>query len=204
MSNWKVGPGGRLYHPTTGAYVGQLDDNGNEQMVVSSFPSESGRLFAGENEIGVSIAVDSITATSPPLTGTTTETERDSVLIPAGLVKPFDRLDLYAFFEAPTGTGGAKTLSVRVDNVTGTTLVTATATSNQSVDAKLTLVVGADGTTCRVHAVATSMGSTSAPGTVTLDFSADVILSITGKLAAAGDSITLLHWILVRNAGVDA
>ncbi|OQA30313.1 MAG: hypothetical protein BWY57_02918 [Betaproteobacteria bacterium ADurb.Bin341] len=43
MSNWKVGPGGRLYHPTTGAYVGQLDDNGNEQMVVSSaFPSDQG------------------------------------------------------------------------------------------------------------------------------------------------------------------
>lgn len=42
MSNWKVGPGGRLYHPTTGAYVGQLDDNGNEQMVLSSFPSGSG------------------------------------------------------------------------------------------------------------------------------------------------------------------
>ena len=41
MSNWKVGPGGRLYHPTTGAYVGQLDDNGNEQMVVSAFPSGS-------------------------------------------------------------------------------------------------------------------------------------------------------------------
>lgn len=34
MSNWKVGPGGRLYHPTTGAYVGQLDLNGNEQMVL--------------------------------------------------------------------------------------------------------------------------------------------------------------------------
>ncbi len=42
MSNWKVGPGGRLYHPTTGAYVGQLDDNGNEQMVVSAFPSGEG------------------------------------------------------------------------------------------------------------------------------------------------------------------
>lgn len=39
MSNWKVGPGGRLYHPTTGAYVGQLDDNGNEQMVVTASPS---------------------------------------------------------------------------------------------------------------------------------------------------------------------
>ena len=34
MSNWKVGHGGRLYHPTTGAYVGQLDLNGNEQMVL--------------------------------------------------------------------------------------------------------------------------------------------------------------------------
>ena len=45
MSNWKVGPGGRLYHPTTGAYVGQLDDNGNEQMVVSAFPSELGLVF---------------------------------------------------------------------------------------------------------------------------------------------------------------
>jgi hypothetical protein len=42
MSNWKVGPGGRLYHPTTGAYVGQLDDNGNEQMVLSAFPSDEG------------------------------------------------------------------------------------------------------------------------------------------------------------------
>ena len=44
MSNWKVGPGGRLYHPTTGAYVGQLDDNGNEQMVVSAFPSALSNL----------------------------------------------------------------------------------------------------------------------------------------------------------------
>lgn len=46
MSNWKVGPGGRLYHPTTGAYVGQLDDNGNEQMVVSAFPSAQGVVKA--------------------------------------------------------------------------------------------------------------------------------------------------------------
>lgn len=50
MSNWKVGPGGRLYHPTTGAYVGQLDDNGNEQLVVSAFPSDGG--------IGFSVALD--------------------------------------------------------------------------------------------------------------------------------------------------
>ena len=42
MSNWKVGPGGRLYHPTTGAYVGQLDDNGNEQMVLTATSSSGG------------------------------------------------------------------------------------------------------------------------------------------------------------------
>ena len=42
MSNWKVGPGGRLYHPTTGAYVGQLDENGNEQMVLTAIPSDGG------------------------------------------------------------------------------------------------------------------------------------------------------------------
>lgn len=46
MSNWKVGPGGRLYHPTTGAYVGQLDDNGNEQMVVSYFLSDGVVVFS--------------------------------------------------------------------------------------------------------------------------------------------------------------
>ena len=52
MSNWKVGPGGRLYHPTTGAYVGQLDDNGNEQMVVSALPSVQGvDLFSGAAKI---------------------------------------------------------------------------------------------------------------------------------------------------------
>ena len=53
MSNWKVGPGGRLYHPTTGAYVGQLDDNGNEQMVVSAFLSANGvvKVVAGDNEL---------------------------------------------------------------------------------------------------------------------------------------------------------
>ena len=42
MSNWKVGPGGRLYHPTTGAYVGQLDLNGNEQMVLTATSSSGG------------------------------------------------------------------------------------------------------------------------------------------------------------------
>ena len=53
MSNWKVGAGGRLYHPTTGAYVGQLDDNGNEQMVVSAFLSANGvvKVVAGDNEL---------------------------------------------------------------------------------------------------------------------------------------------------------
>jgi len=53
MSNWKVGAGGRLYHPTTGAYVGQLDDNGNEQMVLSAFPSGPGvvKVVAGGNEL---------------------------------------------------------------------------------------------------------------------------------------------------------
>jgi len=53
MSNWKVGPGGRLYHPTTGAYVGQLDDNGNEQMVVSSFPSDGGIAFDPATEAAI-------------------------------------------------------------------------------------------------------------------------------------------------------
>ena len=44
MSNWKVGPGGRLYHPTTGAYVGQLDANGNEQLVLGITTTSSGLL----------------------------------------------------------------------------------------------------------------------------------------------------------------
>ena len=44
MSNWKVGPGGRLYHPTTGAYVGQLDLNGNEQMVLGITTLSSGGI----------------------------------------------------------------------------------------------------------------------------------------------------------------
>ena len=43
MSNWKVGPGGRLYHPTTGAYVGQLDDNGNEVAVVPAEKKTRGK-----------------------------------------------------------------------------------------------------------------------------------------------------------------
>ena len=51
MSNWKVGPGGRLYHPTTGAYVGQLDDNGNEQLVVSAFPSGTGIVFTSTTQL---------------------------------------------------------------------------------------------------------------------------------------------------------
>jgi len=58
MSNWKVGPGGRLYHPTTGAYVGQLDLNGNEQMVLGitttsdqggGFPTAGGKMLNGPN-----------------------------------------------------------------------------------------------------------------------------------------------------------
>ena len=63
MSNWKVGPGGRLYHPTTGAYVGQLDDNGNEQMVLSALPSGSGWVLSAAGEdISSGIAVQAVTA----------------------------------------------------------------------------------------------------------------------------------------------
>ncbi len=52
MSNWKVGPGGRLYHPTTGAYVGQLDLNGNEQMVLGITTTSDqgvGKVYAGDS-----------------------------------------------------------------------------------------------------------------------------------------------------------
>jgi len=63
MSNWKVGPGGRLYHPTTGAYVGQLDLNGNEQMVLGITTTSDGGVENGLIKIGKkeSIAVPSIT-----------------------------------------------------------------------------------------------------------------------------------------------
>ena len=52
MSNWKVGPGGRLYHPTTGAYVGQLDLNGNEQMVlgITTTSDQGVKTLSGGNE----------------------------------------------------------------------------------------------------------------------------------------------------------
>jgi hypothetical protein len=53
MSNWKVGPGGRLYHPTTGAYVGQLDDNGNEQLVLSAFPSDEGVVNVTAGDLSI-------------------------------------------------------------------------------------------------------------------------------------------------------
>lgn len=64
MSNWKVGPGGRLYHPTTGAYVGQLDDNGNEQFVLSAFPSDEG---VAETAAGIAIPSRSAIATAARL-----------------------------------------------------------------------------------------------------------------------------------------
>lgn len=60
MSNWKVGPGGRLYHPTTGAYVGQLDDNGNEQMVLSAFPSGEGVINVTAGDLIIFSVADSI------------------------------------------------------------------------------------------------------------------------------------------------
>lgn len=50
MSNWKVGPAGQLYDPKTGAYVGQLDANGVERMVVSLTHSDGGvGIPSGEN-----------------------------------------------------------------------------------------------------------------------------------------------------------
>lgn len=45
MSNWKVGPAGQLYDPKTGAYVGQLDANGVERMVVTATLSDGGIAF---------------------------------------------------------------------------------------------------------------------------------------------------------------
>ena len=63
MSNWKVGPGGRLYHPTTGAYVGQLDDNGNEQMVVTGILSD-GEI--GKQTLDVTSALSVVSASPLP------------------------------------------------------------------------------------------------------------------------------------------
>lgn len=54
MSNWKVGPAGQLYDPKTGAYVGQLDANGVERMVVSATPSDKGPVMSsGDAPMGV-------------------------------------------------------------------------------------------------------------------------------------------------------
>lgn len=52
MSNWKVGPAGQLYDPKTGAYVGQLDANGVERMVVSSTSSGSGMVISDGTKAG--------------------------------------------------------------------------------------------------------------------------------------------------------
>lgn len=65
MSNWKVGPGGRLYHPTTGAYVGQLDLNGNEQMVLgitTTSDSGVGKVNAGDQPADVVVRRASLKA----------------------------------------------------------------------------------------------------------------------------------------------
>ena len=44
MSNLKVGPAGQLYDPVTGAYVGHLDADGTEQMVLTATPSAQGAV----------------------------------------------------------------------------------------------------------------------------------------------------------------
>lgn len=55
MSNLKVGPAGQLYDPVTGAYVGHLDEDGAERMVLTAIPSGPGvanrtslHVFVGE------------------------------------------------------------------------------------------------------------------------------------------------------------
>lgn len=137
------------------------------------------------------------------LTGVTTEQGLARILIPAGVVEPGGLYELRIVVEQPTGSGGNKSVRVRVGGSSATeapTTITIASSTNQSVNATVTFVVGSARDDVTVHAIATGMTSAGAPVKPSVDFAADTTIWITGQLASAVDAIQLLACKLVRIA----
>ena len=204
MSNWKVGPGGRLYHPTTGAYVGQLDDNGNEQMVVSAFPS--GRvLTGGAHGIAYTHAQGAVNSTQ---TGTaTTDLLLASVVIPGGALGPNGQLDVDLLVLAGANNANVKRVIAKLGNVQILSIaspLTSTRTARFEVEAygnNSEASILAYATDASISVAAGGTGSGTTMSAAALDTTVDQTLSIYCNLASAGDSVTLQRWAVRTTYG---
>lgn len=126
------------------------------------------------------------------LTGVTTETGLASVKVTP---TPGSRIEIPILYVAPTGSGGNKSLKVRVggiDATSGTLVATAASTSNQSVDAKLIISVADDPAQWTIHAIATGMTSSTMPTEMTVSpVNGEVAIWINGQLGNSADAMTL-------------
>ena len=148
-------------------------------------------------------------AGSAALTGTTSETILGYVNIPAGLLGPNSAIEVDTVWDV-TGTGGTWDAIVRLVAGTSAGTLAGTALLNSAVTAgnKVRwngLICNANSLSSQflfARAVAAFTSSTAALGTSAIDTAAAFTLSINGKLASAGDSLTLKYMRVGHIPGV--
>ena len=187
----------------TGRAIGKPGGIG---LGIAESPAMAGGLF--EVRLGL-IGVDPASVVSQPvkaeillssLSGGTTEQPLARIDVPAGSMERGGLYELRLLISQPTGSGGNKTVRVRVGGDSATeapTTVSIGSSTNQSINAIVTLVIGSELDDVTVHAIATGMTSTGAPARPLVDFGAGATIWVTGQLANAADAIHLLACKLV-------
>lgn len=200
LQNRLDGPKFRVIEDSHGAI--QIYAGNSSVVTAESNPLTGGiGLSAGGQVVSGQPAGTEILIAS--LTGVTTEQGIAKIAVPAGSVVAGGLYELRLVVNQPTGSGGNKTVRVRLGGSTATeaaTTITIASSTNQSVNATMTMVIGATLDDVTVHAIATGMTSTGAPVEPVVDFSSDVNIWVTGQLANAADAINLLACKLIRVA----
>lgn len=121
------------------------------------------------------------------VTGTTSETTLATITIPGGAMGANGRVEVMALFSY-TNSANNKTLRVKFG---GTTMANAVPTTSASYAASAT-IANRNSVSSQVANGSLAPGATGAAvAAATADTTADVVLTITGQLANAGETITL-------------
>lgn len=132
-------------------------------------------------------------------TGNTTKTVLATIAVPAGAIGPNGSVDVDVFF---TGTSNANTKTLGVD-FGGTNMWTAPVTTNSAIRATVN-IFSTNSVTAQKSLSSASATGPSTPAAIlssAVNTAASVNIEITGTLANAADTISLLHYLVRVNYG---
>lgn len=131
-------------------------------------------------------------ATPVSVTGTLTETTLATITIPGGMMGPNGSLRIRALFGG-TNSANSKTMRVRL---AGSAMATSAGFTTSDYALHQVLVANRNAQNSQLASYGTAQAGTGSVTVTAVDTSVDQLLTITGQLASAGETLTLQSFLV--------